>query len=69
MKTIIPLFALLLLVGCGVHSNDNQSGATNSTASELPASPGNLNNPTMGTTNVPAITNGNSTGLPTVTNQ
>jgi hypothetical protein len=77
MKTIMPLLAMMFMVGCGNNSM-NQSGSTNS-SSEPPASSGNTNSPSTNDminngpgiemTNVPAITNDASTNLPATTNQ
>src|SRR5260221_9522349 len=40
MKTIIPLLAVMFLVGCGNNNSTNQSSSTNSASSEPPASSG-----------------------------
>ena len=68
MKKIIPLLAIFL-VGCGARSADNQTNSSNSAASVPPGSPGNVNTPTVGVTNVLAITNGMGTNLATPSNQ
>jgi uncharacterized lipoprotein YajG len=77
-KTIIPLLAMMFLVGCGNNSS-NQSNSTNSASGEPPAGSINTNSPSTneminnipaaGMTNVPAITNGAGTNLPVTTNQ
>ena len=72
MKTIIPFFAMMFLVGCGNNSM-NQSGSANSMSDEPPTSPSNTNDMstnslTTAVTNAPMITNGAGANLPT-TNQ
>jgi hypothetical protein len=68
MKTIIPLLAMMFMVGCGNNST-NQSGSANSSSSEPPASSSNTNSPSVEMTNAPAITNNTETNFPATTNQ
>jgi hypothetical protein len=81
MKAIIPLLALLFLVGCGNNNSTDQSSSTNSVSSEPAASSINTNNspvtndiinnnaPAPQMTNTLGITNEASTNLPATTNQ
>jgi hypothetical protein len=68
MKTIIPLLAMMFMVGCGNNSM-NQSSSTNSASSEPPVGSSNTNSPSVEMTNAPAITNSAGTNLPATTNQ
>jgi hypothetical protein len=80
MKTIIPILAMMFLVGCGNNSM-NQSNPTNSASSQPPAGSSITNNPPTNNnnivnnsppaqvTNAPAITNNAGTNLPASTNQ
>src|SRR5882724_6763668 len=57
MKTIIPLLAVMFLVGCGNNNSTNQSNSTNSASSEPPASSGSAsmaNTNTMANNNSPS---------------
>jgi hypothetical protein len=80
MKTIIPILAMMFLVGCGNNSM-NQPGSTNSASSQPQTGSSNTNNPSTNNdnivnnsppaqmTNAPAITNSAGTNLPASTNQ
>jgi len=60
MKTLIPLLAIIFLVGCGNNSMNTNNQSTNNTAN---------NGPAVEMTNAPAITNNAGTNLPATTNQ
>jgi len=78
MKTIIPILAMMFLVGCGNNAKD-QSSSTNSTSVEPPVSLNITNSPSANDavnrspavemTNAPVIPNNTVTNIPAPTNQ
>jgi uncharacterized lipoprotein YajG len=59
MKTFFPLLAVMLMTGCGNNSMNSTSPSTNDVT---------VNRPTAEMTNVPAITNSDTTNFPAMTN-